>query len=394
MMKKKQFNYNRINRVIHYWCAIICAIPVLIVISTGILLMFKKNINWIQPQTLQGQNDIPIISFDQILIIAKNIPQAEIKTWKDIKRLDVRPSKGITKIRAKNNWEIQIDNTTGKLLGTAFRRSDIIEAIHTGAFFTDWTQYWVFFPSALILLILWVTGIYLFFITELAKVKKRKKHKKKPYISTLLPFMAPFLFFIYHTEPSSAFDGIENKIIFKQALNKSWKLNHQINVRINHAGLFYQYYQIGAEYLIAHSWTLSSQYRLIYKRKQDDYWQFEHRPFIELQTKRILSPSLRMALKYRHEYRILETGKNQHRGRFSIKLVSRKKILNKAISPYLNEEIFYDYHLSEFIKNQFSIGIQIAKKTITPDLAFKILFDKKNSQPWKMTGFLVFSLRF
>ena len=59
----------------------------------------------------------------------------------------------------------------------AYRRSDFIESIHDGTYFHDMAKLGVFLPSAIILLVLWITGMYLFFTTLLAK--QRVKAKKK-----------------------------------------------------------------------------------------------------------------------------------------------------------------------------------------------------------------------
>ena len=40
----------------------------------------------------------------------------------DIDRLDVRPGKGMLKVRCKNSWEVQIDANSGKVLQVAYRR--------------------------------------------------------------------------------------------------------------------------------------------------------------------------------------------------------------------------------------------------------------------------------
>ncbi|MCM8541902.1 MAG: hypothetical protein NE328_16655 [Lentisphaeraceae bacterium] len=78
------------------------------------------------------------------------------------------------KIRANNNWEIQIDQKSGDVLQVAFRRSDIIESIHDGSFFHDSAKLWLFLPSSLILLFLWFSGIYLFILPFLNKNKRKK----------------------------------------------------------------------------------------------------------------------------------------------------------------------------------------------------------------------------
>jgi len=172
-----KINWKILNRKIHYWGSIACALPVIIIIITGMLLLFKKQSDWIQPSSMLGESKVPTIQFEEILDAAKSVEAANIDSWKNIHRLDVRPSKGIIKIQSKNNYEIQIDQTTGEILQVAFRRSDIIESIHDGSFFHDLAKLWLFFPSSIILLILWITGIYLFVIPLLVKKKKKKKLK-------------------------------------------------------------------------------------------------------------------------------------------------------------------------------------------------------------------------
>ena len=79
------------------------------------------------------------------------------------------------KVRAINHWEIQIDTDTGDILQIEYRRSDIIEALHDGSWFSDATKYWVFLPTGIIVLILWISGVYLFFIPILNKRRNLKR---------------------------------------------------------------------------------------------------------------------------------------------------------------------------------------------------------------------------
>ncbi len=168
---------SRLNRIVHRWGSILIALPTLCVLSTGVLLQLKKQSSWIQPVTKRGSEVAPVLSFTKILEIGQSVPEAQIESWDDIDRLDVRPGKGVVKIRAKNRWEVQVDTSTGKILQVAFRRSDLIESIHDGSFFSDTAKLGIFLPSALILLILWGTGIYLFFLPHLAKRKMRLMRK-------------------------------------------------------------------------------------------------------------------------------------------------------------------------------------------------------------------------
>ena len=149
---------------------------VIIIIISGVLLQLKKDVSWIQPKTKVGsQSNLPSISFDQILESAKNSKNAQIDSWSDIDRLDVRIDKGIVKVKTKSSWEIQIDTDNAKILSEAYRRSDVIENLHDGSWFSDGVKKWVFLPSGLIILVLWLTGVYLVLFPYFRKWQKGKQ---------------------------------------------------------------------------------------------------------------------------------------------------------------------------------------------------------------------------
>lgn len=163
--------WNRLNRKIHHWVSIFIALPLLLILCTGMLLLVKKQVSWVQPKTQSGQSGTPSLEFSRILEIAQAVPEAKIAGWQDIDRLDVRPSGGIIKIRCKNNWEIQLDHASGEILQSTFRRSDIIESIHDGSIFHEQAKPWLFLTCAAGFLLLWMSGLYLFVISH------RPKHK-------------------------------------------------------------------------------------------------------------------------------------------------------------------------------------------------------------------------
>jgi len=156
-------SFIRINRKVHKWGSIIIALPVLLVIVTGILLLIRKEFAYLQPETQRGSAKIPTIAFEQIIKQVSTVEQAQISSWQDIDRLDVRPSKGVIKVRANNQWEIQLDSKTAEILQVAYRRSDFIESLHDGTFFQDNANLWLMLPSGIVLLILSITGLFLFF---------------------------------------------------------------------------------------------------------------------------------------------------------------------------------------------------------------------------------------
>lgn len=161
-------------RKCHRWGAILVALPFLLVIVTGILLQLKKEWSWIQPPTARGQGQTPTISLDAMLHAAKSRPEAGVQGWEDVERLDIQPNRGIAKIQARSRWEVQVDLSTGEVLQVAYRRSDLIESLHDGSWFHDRVKFWVFLPTAVVVLGLWGTGIYLFFLPISVRWSRRR----------------------------------------------------------------------------------------------------------------------------------------------------------------------------------------------------------------------------
>lgn len=177
---------NWLTRKLHRWGAIITAIPLLIVILSGLLLQVKKQVEWVQPASQKGsvtEGEFPT-SLQSLLTVAKSVPEAEIASWSDVDRIDVRPTKGIAKIQCKNRWELQVDLATLQILSSTYRRSDLIESFHDGSFFSDSAKLWVFLPNALVLLALWGTGMWLWYLPIRAKRKKKLKMNRSKSIDS------------------------------------------------------------------------------------------------------------------------------------------------------------------------------------------------------------------
>lgn len=170
---------NRWSRRLHRWSGILVALPLFLVIVTGLMLQLKKEVAWIQPESKRGHEPRLSINWNKILDTAKSIPDAEVTSWEDIDRLDVRPGKGLVKIRCRNHWEVQLDSSSGEVLSSAYRRSDIIESLHDGSFFSDFVKLYVFSANGLLLLGLWLTGVWLWYLPIKAKRKKKKRLESK-----------------------------------------------------------------------------------------------------------------------------------------------------------------------------------------------------------------------
>ena len=164
-----------LGRKFHYWLAIAVAVPALVIFATGVLLQVKKQFAWVQPHEMRGTGDAPAISFDRVLAIARGVPEAGIQSWDDVDRVDVRPAKGMLKVTSKTRWELQIDATSGQVLSSAYRRSDLIESIHDGSFFHPLAKLWLFLPTGIGLFLMLVSGLYLFWLPIWVKSRRERE---------------------------------------------------------------------------------------------------------------------------------------------------------------------------------------------------------------------------
>jgi hypothetical protein len=168
--------FNVLNRRIHYWASAAAAIPLIVIIATGLLLQMKKHSAWVQPPERGGIGTVPTLSWPDMLERLKEVPDMNVTSWDDVNRLDVRPGRGMVKAWLQNGYEVQLDLGTGRVLQTAYRRSDLIESIHDGSFFGgDWVKLGLFLPAGITLLLLWLGGLWMFWVPLSAKWKRAKQ---------------------------------------------------------------------------------------------------------------------------------------------------------------------------------------------------------------------------
>lgn len=169
---------NRWARKSHRYISLIIALPVLITLITGVTLMMRGQFSYIQPPNLKGSQPLvaPGVSAQTVLQILQRTPQSEVKTWKDVNSLIFSPAKGTYQARLANDYLVQIDAQTGETLDVSYRRTNVLIALHQGSFFHKKVMLWIFFPSGLGLLFLWISGMYLSIYPQ---VKRRKKNVKQ-----------------------------------------------------------------------------------------------------------------------------------------------------------------------------------------------------------------------
>ena len=165
---------NKLSRRLHYWGSFAAALPVVVILCTGILLQLKKHWSWVQPTEIRGTGTVPVIGLPDLIVSMQTDTSLRVTGWDDVSRIDIRADRGLAKVTLTSGWEAQVDLGTGVLLKTAYRRSDLIESLHDGSFFAgDWTKLGLFLPAGIVLFGLWVTGLWMFWVTWSAKRRRR-----------------------------------------------------------------------------------------------------------------------------------------------------------------------------------------------------------------------------
>jgi len=165
--------FNVLNRKIHYWTSAAIALPLFVIACTGSILQLKKHSAWVQPPETRGSTKTPTVELSHILESLKRHPTLEVQDWSHVKRIDVRPDKGVAKAWLHTDYEAQVDLGTAEILQIAYRRSDWIESIHDGSIFGDAVKLYVFFPAAVALVLLWIGGVWMFALPFLNRRRVR-----------------------------------------------------------------------------------------------------------------------------------------------------------------------------------------------------------------------------
>lgn len=166
---------SRSLRRAHKWAAIAVAVPLLVVIATGIFLQVRKPVEWIQPASERGSATFqPKVSQQQVLDAVRAVPEMAVDGWNDLLLTDYRPRKGIIKVRTPGHLETQLDAATGAIIKTGQRWNDIVMKIHDGSAFGG--RLWLFLPAGIGALFLTVSGLYLGFVAS-ARRWRRHRHK-------------------------------------------------------------------------------------------------------------------------------------------------------------------------------------------------------------------------
>ncbi len=172
----------------HYWAALVVTIPWLIVITSGLALQLRHEIPGVMPDYKRGVSSVPHLDYQQVLDVAKTIPELQVEGWSDIWRIYTYPEKGIMEIRTKIGYGAQLDAATGNVLDVYARGSEFWEDLHEGIFGRHQLNgvkvfgeskidlsMWLFLPVGIITLFLWFTGVAVALRTTVKKAAPARK---------------------------------------------------------------------------------------------------------------------------------------------------------------------------------------------------------------------------
>ncbi len=144
-------------RKYHRIVSLIVVLPFALVLVSGILLQLRQQFELIQPKAMKMEPIAgkKLLTIDEMIEASGEIPS-------NVDQVIWRPAKFHLAMRLKDGREIQMHPQTGVILKNAKRYTNILIELHQGSFFTSWGQYLVFFPAALGLLFLTVSGLVIY----------------------------------------------------------------------------------------------------------------------------------------------------------------------------------------------------------------------------------------
>lgn len=179
--QEKVVNSLRTYRKLHRILGLVLATFLLISAVTGLLLAWKKNVEWIQPSTNKGSTKatvdwltLPVL--EEKAIAALRIARPELPNF-ELDRIDVRPGKGMAKMLfSAQNMEVQIDGVSGEVLSIGKRNADWIEALHDGSIISDWFKLGSMNFLGIGLIILLSSGVWLWFGPRQIRRSRRRRN--------------------------------------------------------------------------------------------------------------------------------------------------------------------------------------------------------------------------
>ncbi len=169
----------RLLWLLHKWAGITLGAILVMSAVSGLLLLVKKDYDWIQPPTQRGTAGSPeqIAPLHRVYDAVFAVGDPRLQSEADIDRIDFRPNKRVFKVRSKHDdLEIQVDAVSLRTWQPAVRTSDWLERLHDGSVFGAWAHGYVMPIVALGLVFLTITG-YLVWLWPIILKRRRARER-------------------------------------------------------------------------------------------------------------------------------------------------------------------------------------------------------------------------
>ncbi|MCC6784789.1 MAG: PepSY domain-containing protein [Planctomycetes bacterium] len=167
---------------VHKVLGIALGVVLLLASVTGFLLLVKRDWPWLIPPTAAGR----AAPLDAVLPLPRVIESAvaaghpDLRSADDVDRVDFRPKDHVFKVVAsRGNFEVQVDASTGIVLSTGVRRTDLIESLHDGRAFGAFVHGTLAPASAIGLGLLVITGYAVWLWPKLARRRRKRGHQHR-----------------------------------------------------------------------------------------------------------------------------------------------------------------------------------------------------------------------
>lgn len=169
----------RSSRTLHRWIGVLTALFLILIAATGFLLANKSRVAWLRPPVVETQSvdtAAKIVSVDTATRAAFALGHPELRTMKDVDRVDYRPKNNVFKVISRDGYrEVQVCGARGTVLSSSFRGDQFVEDLHDFTWFAEWAHAWLLPLVAIGLFSLGVSGIVIFFTPVIRRWRFRRQ---------------------------------------------------------------------------------------------------------------------------------------------------------------------------------------------------------------------------
>lgn len=167
--------------------------------------------------------------------------------------------------------------------------------------------------------------------------------------------------------PAAAGDDFQtwHTVELRKGLTSKWEVFFlpEIRIRDDSSELFYRESRQGVRFSPSKHLTLGLQYLFVRSENAAGKHRDEHTGEIDVTPKATLGP-LQLSLRWRLALRTIQgsSGEQEYQMRFMPKAAWPTRLGNWKLTPYVADDLFYDYTRDAFNQNRFFLGISLPLK--------------------------------